>query len=310
MSSVKFVVYWNSAGSDGETSLASAEGQPYNCVVPAFYTTKAEGSTELVYTGPMANSDGSGINSDTTQAIADLQGQGMTVLLSFGGAVGADGNPVDYSVFADDPSSLASQLSDQVVQYGFDGIDLDYEDTEALEGSGSYDGVTFITDLTNDLAAALPSSNNIITHAPQVPYLAYPGSVCDSTGNPYLQVLANCGSNISWLNMQFYNQGDCTQTADDVVQAYENIVNGWPETDGEDAFDGWPASQLLFGTPMASDDASSGYFEVDDLTADIIAPLQEEFSDFGGIMGWQLSDDPDGSWAQAVAVQLGLDDES
>ena len=54
--------------------------------------------------------------------------------------------------------------------YGFNGVDIDYEDSSGFDGTGGYDGIRFLSQLTSGLARVLPSGQNIITHAPQTPY--------------------------------------------------------------------------------------------------------------------------------------------
>ena len=50
-----------------------------------------------------------------------------------------------------------------------DGVDIDFEDSNAFTGKAGYDGITFLSELTSGLSQALPSGS-IITHAPQTPY--------------------------------------------------------------------------------------------------------------------------------------------
>jgi hypothetical protein len=72
-------------------------------------------------------------------------------------------------------------------------VDIDYEDSSGF--TGSYDGIGFLTTLTSALAEALPSGQNIVTHAPQTPYW-------DSCWNnaPYAQIWQQVGNQIAWIN--------------------------------------------------------------------------------------------------------------
>jgi len=105
-------------------------------------------------------------------------------------------------------SSLASMIAGVVTSQGFDGVDIDFEDSDAFVNAANYQGVPFLINLTNGLHNALPQWS-IITHAPQTPYwrpdfnYAY-GSIWQET-NGY----------ISWFNNQTYNNcidggADCT----------------------------------------------------------------------------------------------------
>ena len=53
---------------------------------------------------------------------------------------------------------------------GFDGIDIDFEDTDALTGTGLYDGINFLIQLTVKIARWLSYGTQVLTHAPQPPY--------------------------------------------------------------------------------------------------------------------------------------------
>jgi len=66
--------------------------------------------------------------------------------------------------------NLANQIATFVTSNGFDGVDIDFEDTNAFENAAGYDGVDFLTQLTDDLYSQLPQYQNIVTHAPQTPY--------------------------------------------------------------------------------------------------------------------------------------------
>ena len=63
------------------------------------------------------------------------------------------------------------------------------------------------------------------------------------------------------------------------------------------------ASKLLFGANLY-DGTPYGYLTASQLVTEVIQPLRDEFPSFGGVMGWELSYDTDGSWGQAVAQAL------
>lgn len=91
-----------------------------------------------------------------------------------------------------DAASTAAALASFVVANGLGGVDVDYEDTAALEaGTGEAWLVTF----TRELRARLPASDGyIITHAPQAPY--FRSGVYPSGG--YAAVHAAVGDDITW----------------------------------------------------------------------------------------------------------------
>ena len=57
-------------------------------------------------------------------------------------------------------NGFVSQIVNFVTRFGFNGVDIDYEDSSGF--TGSYDGVGFLTALTNALAGALPSGQNML----------------------------------------------------------------------------------------------------------------------------------------------------
>jgi chitinase len=233
---------------------------------------------------------------DLVNSIQTLHSVGKTVLISFGGA-GVSSS--DYQACSDNVQGLAGQLANIVNQYGFDGVDIDFEDPGAF-GGGLYDGVNFLIALTNDLYTDLSNLSpwkNIITHAPQTPYWTnnynyqYP---------PYALVYWCTNNNITWFNNQTYNNCgpngqygvDCTEQQK--VNDYQMIASlgvptikfvtglpvGWCSTQdnkGNCTGDGFLPNQP---TPGGND------------VPTLIAQLQQKYpNQWGGIMGWDFRQD-------------------
>ena len=57
-------------------------------------------------------------------------------------------------------NGLVEQIAGYVTANGFSGVDIDYEDDDGFaggpDGTGVYDGVAFLIELTNGLAQELP----------------------------------------------------------------------------------------------------------------------------------------------------------
>ncbi len=93
------------------------------------------------------------------------------------------------------------------------------------------------------------------------------------------------------MNNQFYNNKSYDDTTTHQKDWYGKIAR---ITD---------ASKLMFGANLY-DRTPYGYLTASQLVTEVIQPLRHDFPSFGGVMGWELSYDTDGSWGQAVAQML------
>ena len=233
-----------------------------------------------------------------TAGIKALRTAGKRVLISLGGEVKATTFPPEaYRRYAKDVKALAGQIGAWVEKYHFNGVDIDYEHSEAFYNptAAGYSGTTFLIDLTCALASRLsqlPPNQRIITHAPQSPYW---NPNWRNAGAPYRKIWGAVGADISWLNNQFYNNEPYDDTTDNQRYWYGQIAG---VTD---------ASKLMFGSNLSPPPAHRpplGHWTASKLVTEVIQPLRHDFPTFGGVMGWELSYDPDGSWGQAVAQAL------
>ncbi len=283
----QFVIYY----SNQVIPLKEAANRLYTDIILAFLIPESSGSTTIVLSG---NLDSAVLND-----IKAVQAAGKRVLISFGGETVTN---ADYTVLSQHVDDLASQIAGYVVKYNLDGTDLDYEDTAALQSNTGYNGVDFISALTNALHDKLPGGKQMITHAPQPPYLCAPEKPFNCQPPfPYGDVLAKTGGNIGFLNMQYYNNEWYTEPPSKVVTGYEQAVAGWQD------FAGLSATRLLVGKPVSKADAGSGWLPPGKLISEIINPLRQKYpNDFGGVMGWEFSSDTDGSWSQTIGRALWL----
>jgi chitinase len=270
------VIYYDD--NSNPISLAGISGLPYTDVILAFLVPGSD--YNLVGQGGAFDSAG---NPDP-DAIQALQNAGKNVLISVGGDIKSFLSS-DWQHYAQDVNGLVEQLVRYVTANGLNGVDIDYEDDSGF--TDAYDGVTFLTSLTNGLAQNLPPGQNIITHAPQPPYFDPDARF----NNAYTKIWEGTGSNISWFNCQFYNNPSYDAPASRKVFWYETFA----DTIG--------AQTLLMGAPL--DPATGGYLQLGEFTGQVIAPLLQTFGPaFGGAMGWEFSYDQDGTWAQGIAQAL------
>jgi chitinase len=289
------VIYSNGYDTYGNDAFPEIANSDYTDVIVNFITVDASVNSNCQFTSQpyISPSD-----------MQTLHNAGKTVLVSFGGAdnvnqnTGEDYTSEAYQACSGNVDNLASQIANFVYANGFNGVDIDFEDYSAFNAGGAYDGVVFLTELTDDLYYQLSQApffeQNIITHAPQTAYwlddynYPYP---------PYAQIFWNSGSEIAWFNNQTYNNclngGNTDCTATDKINNYANIVDSVQI----------PSIKLVMGVPVsycgttAGDPpmcTGDGYIpwssqDGNDMGT-VISQLQNTFPDsFGGIMGWDFT---------------------
>ncbi|WP_068315076.1 glycoside hydrolase family 18 protein [Polycladidibacter hongkongensis] len=252
------------------------------------------------------------------QIISDAkEGGKRKVLVALGGATLASDT---WANCAQNVEEVAQCLADFVKQNNFDGIDIDWEDTEAFTSSNpKYDAVTFLVDLSKALRKNLPAGQYLITHAPQPPYLSpsWPDQSTSKTKPaPYSDILKSAGDAIDYLNIQYYNNpGDVGSTGPE--QAHKCAGVG-PESPfptsivGLNQQQNLPLQKLILGKPTTEQNAGSGYLETDQLCSQVIAPLRKNYPMMGGAMGWQLAESPSSqtlvlNWIKDVGQSLQLE---
>jgi chitinase len=235
--------------------------------------------------------------------VQQLHSVGKTVLLSVGGPTPtANLTSQNYqSCYYNNMSGLVTALVNYVNDFSLDGIDIDFEDSAALSGTASpwYDGIDFLTQLTNQLFNQLPPYHNIITHAPEVGYWINNANYTGTNGfyyqyPPYVQVWYNTepNSEIAWFNTQFYNDGDTGWQQK--VNWYTQIVSTWLV----------PPLYMVLGLPVSAN-AGNNYIPPGDVQS-LIGQLQGDYPNrFGGIMGWSADND-NATWNSLVWNALKL----
>lgn len=157
----RYVIYYNSNASPPEALI----GTPCTHVILSFINVAPDAPGE----GPVSLVVPSKIE-PALAMIGRLQAEGKRVLILFGGgAMQLDG----YSGLVGREESLADAITDFVSRHGFDGVDIDFEVSAALESPprpGALDEWRFVIALTAGLRKRL-LAGALISHAPQAPYL-------------------------------------------------------------------------------------------------------------------------------------------
>src|SRR5271166_3802776 len=199
--SLRNVIYYSSNAN--QIPLAGIANLPYTDIIVAFLVP--DGNLNL-------HGAGGAFDNNLQSNIQTLQKAGKNVLISFGGATFPSGA---YQNYAHNVNGLVNQIVNFVTRNGFNGVDIDYEDDAGF--TGTYDGIGFLSALTNGLAQALPSGQNIITHAPQTPYW----DKQSEWKGAYAQIWQRVGNQITWINNQFYNNPDYDKDAATKVSWYQ-----------------------------------------------------------------------------------------
>ncbi|KIJ57853.1 glycoside hydrolase family 18 protein [Hydnomerulius pinastri MD-312] len=259
-----FVIYsdqWVS-GENGPPNVTDVTG--YNVFALSFWLTSgpADQAEEWV---ELDNATRASIKSTYNDA-------GISLIVS---AFGSTDAPTSSG---DDPTTTANNLASFVLEYDLDGVDIDYEDFNAMNAEdGSAE--TWLETFTTALRAQLPQGQYILTHAPVAPWFS-----TTYTSGAYLAVDKAVGSMIDWYNIQFYNQGTTEYTTCDGLLT--NSSSTWPNSAlFEIAASGVSLDKLVIGKPATTGDANNGY-----MNTTLLAQCVEEASQQGwdaGVMVWE-----------------------
>ncbi|KAI9063900.1 glycoside hydrolase family 18 protein [Trametes sanguinea] len=189
-----------------------------------------------------------------------------------------------------DPVATANTIAAWVKQYDLDGVDVDYEDFNAMDAGTAEN---WLISFTTQLRAQLPSSSNyIITHAPVAPWF----SPNKWPGGGYLKVNQQVGSLIDWYNVQFYNQGATEYTT--CAGLLTASSSTWPNSAlFQIVASGVPASKLVIGKPANSGDANNGYIAPATLAGCVSQAKNQGWN--AGVSTWEYPDAAS-SWIQTV----------
>lgn len=318
-SGFKYVVYLDQANNDLAYSWS---GQPH-AFDPYLAKIAASGYTIAIMAFYLPGNSGSKPNTvpgsahDAAQAwnrsLPVTKPPGLKILLSVGG-----------SDFFPDASNMnfANAFGIEVGAYAatnsFDGLDFDIENFGTYFGNPwTADVVPWLIMLTNSARASYISTSNgrmpIITHAPQGPYFSH--AFVPNNFQTYADFSQLIGDNVSWYNVQFYNQGPgnqndgvctdlntnqaipcCYSTAMSLATSSQSACPSfaWGSSVTEIINLGVPFQKVIVGKPIRSIDGGGGQVPGG------INPLLGTLN-YGGIMGWEW----DGTSSTACSALFG-----
>jgi chitinase len=266
----------------------------YNVIILAFWLTTNPTDIASVWADPLrffSTDNPWGTTKDLIQKnlIKAYHSKGIKVLVS---AFGATEFPTTAGA---DPVKTCTNLATFAKDNNLDGIDLDWEDSAALE-SGK--GEDWLIQCTKAARKVLPVGDYILSHAPQGPY--FMGTSKYPNGG-YLEVEKEVGNLIDFYNVQFYNQGT---TSYDTYDSLFVKSNGWATTTSvkELIAQGIPAQKIVLGKPASSAGAvNSGFVNPTNLKSFIASAKNAGINWNAGVMTWQYSDDITGGFINEVA---------
>ncbi|WP_276556189.1 immunoglobulin-like domain-containing protein [Aeromonas piscicola] len=216
------------------------------------------------------------------EQIAELNRQGRAVLLALGGA------DAHIELRTGQEQAFADEIIRLVEIYGFDGLDIDLEQT-AVTAANNQTVIPAALRLVKDHYRA-QGKNFLITMAPEFPYLTANGLY-----TPYLRALEGY---YDWINPQFYNQGGdgiwvdnigwIAQNNDALKEEFiyymaDSLING---TRGYYKI---PHDKLVFGIPTNIDAAATGYVKNPQDLFDAFNKLKNQGQPLRGVMTWSIN---------------------
>ncbi len=272
-----------------------APSNNYNIFALSFFLTAGPAGPALVWDNPMAYI-GPYTNLGTTNdqirqsMIAAYHGAGKKVIVS---AFGSTETPTTQGA---NPTTTCTNLANWALANNLDGIDVDYEDIQAMNAGT---GEAWLISCTKAIRAVMPSGQFILIHSPVAPFFSgknlYPGG-------GYVYINQQVGNLIDFYNVQFYNQGSTTY--DTYSGLFTQSIGYFPSTALKEIIDkGIPASKVILGKPASTTDAvNTGYVVASDLASMIMA-FRNSYPTYGwqaGASTWQYSSDMSGGFINVV----------
>ncbi|KIJ51714.1 glycoside hydrolase family 18 protein [Sphaerobolus stellatus SS14] len=194
-----------------------------------------------------------------------------------------------------DPIATANTMAAWVIQFGLDGVDVDYEDFNAIN-AGDGKAEAWLTSFTQQLRVKLPAGQFILTHAPVAPWF----SPNKFGGGAYLTVNKNVGSLIDWdsnLRIRFF----CIEGTSEYTTCAGLLTassSTWPQSSVfQIAASGVALNKIVIGKPAASGDASNGFMSTSTLASCVSQAKAKGWN--AGVSTWEYPD-ATAPWISAV----------
>lgn len=257
-----------------------------------------------------------------TSDVVYLHSLGKKVLISIGGA-----NGLVQLTTTSARDNFVNSVNAIISTYGFDGLDVDFENQSLVLNAGDTDFTAPTTPVIVNTISAIRSiqshfgANFILTMAPetffvQLGYQFYGGtcSGCDRRAGAFLPVIYATRDILSWLQVQDYNSGSITGLdnayhsmggADFHIAMLDMLLAGFPVAGTGKTFPALRPDQVVLGIP-ATGSAGNGYVApatvqqaLDYLIKGIVTGSYVKHSanapTFRGVMTWSVNWDAYGN---------------
>lgn len=201
--------------------------------------------------------------------IQTLQSQGKKVLISMGG--GGTIVKLDNTLERD---SFVSSMMRIIEDYGFDGIDVDFEGSSLSLNGGSIAApieppILLLIEAIREIMERHRLRHGkklLLTMAPETAHVQGGQSQYSGVWGVYLPIIHALRDSIDILQVQLYNSGSMygidrgiyyQGTADFIVAMAEAVIQGFNTTGGR--FEGLPANKVAIGLPACTSAAGGGY---------------------------------------------------
>ncbi len=187
---------------------------------------------------------------DFKDDVAYLQGLGKVVSLSLGGAEGTI--TLSSSTHED---NFVSSLTAIINEFGFDGLDVDYESGSGISHEGAIIKNKHLSNALKRINTNLGGSM-YLSMAPEHPYVQGGAVAYSGIWGSYLPLIDDLRNELDLLHVQLYNNSSVpnpwgifpVNSVDNLVASAKMLIEGFQPSGGP-TFTGLPASKIAFGVP-------------------------------------------------------------
>ena len=246
----------------------------YNVVMYSFIETVNQNgySPQLTINSNRYQTNGAFDSQLLKDDIQSLRDEGIPVIVSIGGQNGH----VELNTVAE-KDEFVEGLIEIVDEYGFDGIDLDFEGGSMNFGAGaltdfSYSGISafpklkLVVDVFKEIKQHY-GQGFILTCAPETFYVQVGQSTYSNTAGAFLPVIHNLRDELDLIMVQLYNTGSINAldgqaysqaTPDFLTSMSDMLITGFNVASTGFSFSGLPASKIMVGIPSCPAAAPAG----------------------------------------------------